>query len=103
MITRIAAIIGAIMETTATKSAVVVSIKEMMGFPIPAVLTVEATLPVADAPLMAVAVPPPAMIANDHVMTGSRSEMVATITAVPAKAAKGKARLSSTLSTYGIK
>ncbi len=99
MITRIMAITGAIIETTATTRAVIVSKNEMIGFPMPAVVAVEAIRPVADAPFIAVAVPPPAMIANDHVMTGSRSEMVATITAVPANAAKGKAMLSSKLST----
>jgi len=103
MITSITAIIGAIIETTATTKAVIVSINEMNGFPIPAVVAVEAIRPVADAPLIAVAVPPPAMIANDQVMTGSISETVATITAVPANAARGKAILSNKLSTYGIK
>ena len=97
------AITGAITATTATTKEVVVSIKETIGFPKPAVVAVDANLPVAEAPLMAVAVPPPAMIAKDQVITGSRSAIVATITAVPAKAARGSAILSSKLSTYGIK
>lgn len=94
---------GAITETTATTKAIVVSKNEIIGFPNPAVVVVEAIRLVAEAPFMAVAVPPPAMMAKDHVITGSISETVATITAVPANAAKGKAILSSKLSTYGMK
>ena len=52
---------------------------------------------------MAVAVPPPAIMAKDQVTTGSKLATVDTITAVPAMAAKGTAKLSSKLSTQGIK
>ena len=76
IITRKIAIAGAITATTATNKEVVVSINETIGFPKPAVVAVDANLPVAEAPLMAVAVPPPAMTAKDQVITGSRSAMI---------------------------
>lgn len=101
--TRIAANMGAKIETIETTVAVPVSTVEITGFPKPPVVAVEANLLVADAPLIAVAVPPPAIMAKDQVMTGSRSETVATITAVPAKAANGIARPSNNESTHGIK
>ncbi len=91
------------MEAVETVTAVPVSTVETMGLAMPPVVAVDANLPVALAPLMAAAVPPPAMMANDHVITGSRFAMVETMTAVPAMAAKGMARLSSALSTHGMK
>lgn len=95
--------IGAKIEATVTTAAVPVSTVAITGFAKPPVVAVDANLPVAPAPLIAVAVPPPAIIAKDHVITGSKSATVDTITAVPAIAAKGIAKLSSKLSTHGIK
>lgn len=103
MITKMAARIGAKIDAKLTTVAVPVSTVAKTGFANPPVVALEASLPVAPAPLIAVAVPPPAMIANDHVTTGSKSAMVDTITAVPAIAAKGTAKLSNKLSTHGIK
>ena len=101
--TRIAANIGAKMDAVATTTAVPVSTVDTTGLPKPPVVAVEANLLAAPAPLIAVAVPPPAIIANDQVTTGSRLATVDTITAVPAIAAKGTATLSKRLSTQGIK
>ncbi len=74
-----------------------------MGLAIPPVVAVEANRVVLVEALMAVAVPPPAIIANDQVTTGSTSAMVESITAVPAMAANGTAIVSSKLSSHGIK
>ena len=101
--TRIAANIGAKMDAVATTTAVPVSTVDTTGLPKPPVVAVEANLLAAPAPLIAVAVPPPAIIANDQVTTGARLDTVDTITAVPAIAAKGTATLSKRLSTQGIK
>ena len=80
-----------------------VSTVETMGFAMPPVVAEEAKRVVEVDVLIAVAVPPPAIIANDQVMTGSRSAAVDNITAVPATAAKGTAIVSSALSNQGIK
>ena len=96
-------ITGAKMEAVDTAMAVPVSAVETMGLAKPPVVAVEVNLPVALAPLIADAVPPPAIMAKDQVMTGSRSATVDTITAVPAIAANGMAKLSKILSTQGIK
>jgi len=101
--TNTAASMGAKMEAVVTTNAVPVSTVETTGFANPPVVAVEAKRLVAPAPLIAVAVPPPAIMARDHVTTGSRSATVETITAVPAIAAKGTAKLSKRLSTHGIK
>ena len=103
MITKTAARIGAKIEAVEITKAVPVSAVETIGFAKPPVVAVDAKRPVAPAPLMAVAVPPPAIIAKDQVTTGSKSATVDTITAVPAIAAKGIAKLSNILSTKGIK
>lgn len=103
MITITTASIGANMDAVVTAKAVPVSTVETTGLPKPPVVAVEANLPAAPAPLIAVAVPPPAIIANDQVTTGSKFATVETITAVPAMAAKGTAKLSNKLSTQGIK
>lgn len=103
MMTKIAAIGGTKMEAVLTATAAPVSIVETSGLASPPVVAVEVNLPAALAPFMAVAVPPPAMIAKDQVTTGSKSVMVDTITAVPAIPAKGKAKLSKTLSIQGMK
>ncbi len=51
---------------------------------------------------IAVAVPPPAISAKAHVITGLKSATVDTITAVPAIVAKGIAILSKRLSITGM-
>ena len=103
IITRIAAIGGTRIEAVETATAVPVSIVDITGLAIPPVVVLEVTLPTAFAPFMAVAVPPPAIMAKDHVMTGSKFATVEAITAVPAIAARGTARLSNALSTQGMK
>ena len=103
MITNTAARIGAKIEATVTTAAVPVSTVATTGLAKPPVVAVDANLPVAPAPLIAVAVPPPAMIAKDHVTTGSKLATVDTITAVPAIAANGTAMLSNKLSNQGMK
>jgi len=72
------------------------------GFANPAVVVLEVSLAADAFPLIAAAVPPPAIIANAQVIMGSKSVIVATITAVPAKVANGKAIVSSALSNHGI-
>lgn len=103
MMTRTAANIGAKIDAVVTTTAVPVSTVDTIGLPKPPVVVVEANLLAAPAPLIAVAVPPPAIIANDQVTTGSKSATVETITAVPAMAARGTETLSNRLSTQGIK
>ena len=103
IITRTAAKKGANIEAVVTTIAVPVSSVETTGFANPPVVAVEANRLVAPAPLIAVAVPPPAIIAKDQVTTGSRFATVETITAVPAIAANGTATLSNKLSTHGMK
>ena len=101
--TNTAANIGANIDAAVTTTAVPVSTVAKTGFAKPPVVAVDANLPVAPAPFIAVAVPPPAIIAKDQVITGSKSATVETITAVPAIAAKGTAMLSNKLSNHGIK
>ena len=101
--TKTAAKIGAKIDAILTTVAVPVSTVAKMGFANPPVDVVEASRPVAPAPLIAVAVPPPAIMAKDQVTTGFKSATVDTMTAVPAMAARGTAKLSSKLSTQGIK
>ena len=84
IITKTTANIGANIDAVVTTIAVPVSTVETIGFAKPPVEAVEANLLVADAPLIAVAVPPPAIIAIDQVTTGSKFAIVETITAVPA-------------------
>lgn len=103
IITNTAAKIGANIDAILTTAAVPVSTVASIGLARPPVVVEDANLPVAPAPRMAVAVPPPAIIAKDQVTTGSKFATVETITAVPAIAAKGTAKLSNTLSTQGIK
>lgn len=103
MITNTAASIGAKIDAADIATAVPVSTVDTNGFAIPPVVAVDVNLPAADAPFMAVAVPPPAIIAKDQVTTGSKFATVDTITAVPAIAAKGTEIPSKALSTQGIK
>jgi hypothetical protein len=103
MMTNMAARIGAKIEATVTTAAVPVSNIARTGFANPAVVAVDANLPVAPAPFIAVAVPPPAIMAKDQVTTGSKLATVETMTAAPAIAAKGTATLSKRLSNHGMK
>ncbi len=98
-----AAIGGTKIDAVETATAVPVSTVATTGLAIPPVVAVDVNLPAAFAPFIAVAVPPPAMIAKDHVTTGSRFATVDTTTAVPAMAASGTAILSNALSTHGMK
>ncbi len=82
--------------------AVPVSIVEIMELPNPAVAKVEVIRVAPTVLFMVAAVPPPAMIAIVQVIIGLKSATVETITAVPASVAKGRAMVSSKLSTNGI-
>ena len=82
--------------------AVPVSMVDTTGLPIPAVVAVDAKRVAPEAPEIAAAVPPPAIIAKAQVISELKSATVDTITAVPAIAAKGIATESSKLSTKGI-
>ena len=101
--TKMAAMGGTKIDAVLTATAAPVSTVDTNGLASPPVVAVEVNLPAALAPFMAVAVPPPAMMAKDQVTTGSKSVMVETITAVPAIPAKGKAKVSKALSTQGMK
>lgn len=72
------------------------------GFANPAVVAVEVNLAALVVPDMAVAVPPPAIMAKAQVITGLKSATVDTMTAVPATAANGTAIESKKLSTTGM-
>lgn len=82
--------------------AVPVSAVETTGFPKPAVFTDDANRVIVVIPCMAVAVPPPAIIANPQVIMGSKCTNVDAIAAVPAIAANGVAIVSKRLSINGI-
>jgi len=90
------------MEAKAINAAIAVSTVAIIGFAVPAVVVVEVNRAAEALPLMAAAVPPPAIMANDQVTIGLRSATVATITAVPANVAMGKAMVSSKLSSHGM-
>ena len=79
-----------------------VSIVDTIGFPKPAVETVEPNLVALAELFTAAAVPPPAIIAKAQVITGLKSATVDTITAVPAMVASGIAMVSKKLSTTGM-
>lgn len=98
-----AAMGGTKIDAVLTATAVPVSTVDTNGLAKPPVVPLDASLPAAFAPLIIVAVPPPAIIAKDQVTTGSKLAAVETTTAVPAIPAKGMARLSKVLSTQGIK
>lgn len=85
-------------ETIAIKIELPASKVETTGLPNPAVETVDANLVVLVELFITVAVPPPAIIAKAQVITGLKSAIVDTITAVPASVAKGIAIVSSRLS-----
>lgn len=90
-------------EITDITNDVPVSSMATTGLAIPPVVTVDANRVVLEVPATAAAVPPPAIMANDHVITGLKSATVESIIAVPARAAKGTAIVSNKLSIYGIK
>lgn len=94
---------GAKIAAVETAVAVPVSTEETMGFAIPPVVAVDPKRVVAEAPLIIVAVPPPAIIANAQVAVGVKSVTVESMTIVPAKVANGIAMLSNKLSSQGIK
>ena len=101
-ITKMMANIGKKIETIDITIEVPVSIVETIGFPKPAVETVEPNLVALAVLFIAAAVPPPAMIAKAQVITGLKSATVDTITAVPAIVAKGIAMVSKALSMMGM-
>jgi len=101
-ITKMTANIGKKIETIDITIEVPVSIVETTEFPIPAVDTVEPNLVALAELFIVAAVPPPAMIAKAHVITGLKSATVETITAVPAIVAKGIAIVSKALSIIGM-
>lgn len=98
-IATITANIGAKIDNIDSKTAVPVSATDTTGFAKPPVEAVEAKRVVAAEPLIVVAAPPPATIANAHVIAGLKSVKVDAITKVPATPANGTAKLSNTLST----
>ena len=79
-----------------------VSTVETIGFAIPPVVAVDVKRAALDVPAITAAVPPPAIIAKAHVISGLKSATVETMTAVPAIAANGTAIVSSKLSTNGM-
>lgn len=101
-ITRIIAKIGAKIEAVETTTDVAVSVVETTGLPIPAVAALDVSLVADEALFIAPAVPPPAIIASDQVIKGSKLATVDTTTAVPAMAAKGTATVSNKLSIKGM-
>lgn len=103
IITKTKASTGRNIERIDITSEVPVSTTEITGFAIPAVETVDVSRVAPEAPEMAAAVPPPAIIAKAHVISGLRSATVETMTAVPAIAAKGIAIESNRLSINGMK
>ncbi len=96
--TKITAKIGKKIDIMDMNIDVPVSIVDTIGFPNPPVVVVDVNLMMLEELEIAAAVPPPAMMASDHVMTGLKSTIVDIITAVPAKAAKGTEILSNKLS-----
>lgn len=102
-ITKIKAIRGKKMASTESITEVTDSTAETTGFASPAVAVVDARRVVEVELFMAVAVPPPAIMANTQVKKGSKSAMVDSMIAVPATAAKGTAIVSKIWSIHGIK
>ena len=96
------AIMGKKIDNNVITTELPVSIVDTTGLANPPVVAVEDNLRSDTFPLIAAAVPPPAIIANAHVNTGFKSPNVATITTVPATAAIGTANVSKRLSTQGI-
>ena len=89
-------------ETRVIKIEEPVSTVETIGFAIPPVVADEVKRSMDVLLLIAAAVPPPAIMANDQLTNGLKSLTVAIITAVPAIAANGTAMVSNKLSTQGM-
>ena len=102
IITKIMAKTGINMDTIDITTEVPVSIVDTTGFATPAVETVDPKRVALAELLIDAAVPPPAIIAKAQVITGLKSAIVDTITAVPAIVASGIAIVSKALSTTGI-
>lgn len=100
--TKINANTGNTREMIVIKTAITVSIVETIGLAKPAEVAVEANRVALDVLAIAVADPPPAIMANDQVTTGFKSIVVETTMAVPAMAAKGMAMVSNKLSKNGM-
>ncbi len=96
--TKIKPTTGKKIDTIEVIKAVPVSMVETIGFPNPAVVAVDASRVAPEAPEIAAAVPPPAIMANAQVISGLKFATVETITAVPATVAKGTAIVSRKLS-----
>ncbi len=102
-ITRIKARTGKNNDTIDIMIDVPVSTVDTTGLPTPPVVAVDANRVTLDVPDIIAAVPPPAIIARVHVISGLKSTIVDNITMVPAKAANATAMLSNKLSMKGIK
>ncbi len=102
-ITKTKAIMGKKIEKKDMMTEVTVSMVDTTGFPNPAVAAVDVNREAPATLLIVAAVPPPAIIASAHVITGLKSARVDTITAVPATVANGMAMVSNKLSTKGMK
>lgn len=89
-------------ETNAINKELPVSIVETIGLASPPLATVDVRRNEAALPLIAAAVPPPAIIAKAQVAIGFKSPTVAKTTAVPAIPARGRAMESNILSTQGM-
>lgn len=89
-------------EKTDITIEVPVSTVDIIGFATPALVVVDPCRVEAAVPLIADAVPPPAIIAKAQVITGDKSATVDTITAVPATPASGIAIVPNKLSNQGI-
>lgn len=98
MITKTMAKMGKKIASIDINTDVPVSIVDTIGFPNPPVEEVDVNLAALEAPEMAAAVPPPAIMARDHVIIGLKSAIVDIITTVPAKVAKGMEMVSNRLS-----
>lgn len=96
------ATIGIKMASTEKTVAVAVSATDTIGFAKPPVVAVVIKRTAELVPEMAAVAPLPAIIAITQVITGSRSETVATTTSIPAAVTKGTAIVSSALSIQGM-
>ena len=94
--------IGKKMDKEVNVIAVPVSALATMGFPNPAVFTDDANRVIVVIPCIAVAVPPPAIMAKIIVNVGEISTKVDAITTNPAIATNGVAMVSNKLSINGI-
>lgn len=102
MSTKINPTIGKKIDIVLSANAIPVSAVATIGLPRPAVFTDDAKRVTVVIPCMADAVPPPAIIAKTHVISGLTSMIVDAITTVPAIAASGVAMPSKKLSKNGM-